>query len=97
MRSGIAKIPLQNSFCERCAEIIKRRIIEAQNLQEVLLFPEESLIVFNFKWANQVSEVLNILTRLGYPPVGDEVTTSTYNLPFCKCKNSTEKISLMAS
>jgi len=97
MRTGIAKIPVQNSFCERCAEVIKNRILKDQSVQNLILFPSDSLITFNFNWANQVSEVLNILTRLGYPPEGDEVTTSSYTLPFCKCKNKNQNYGLMAS
>lgn len=94
MRTGIAKIPVQNSFCEGCAEVIRKRILKDQGVQNLVLFPSESLIVFNFNWANQVSEVLNILTKLGYPPEGDEITTSSYRLPFCTCKSKDNKYGL---
>jgi len=69
--TNIARIFVQNTFCQNRIQNIRsevKKVIESGN---VILYPSDSLIVFNFKTANEVSEVLNVLTHLGFPPAGD--------------------------
>lgn len=85
MRTSLAKIIVQNSFCTNCITPIKKKIMEVKHVKNVMLFPEDALVVFNFNCANQISEVLNTLMALGYPPEGDRITESYNSKPFCNC------------
>ena len=85
MKPGIARIFVQNSFCGRCMTTIKKKVLEVPDVQNINLYPSDSLVVFNFMRANQVSEVLNTLTTLGYPPKGDNVSCLQHKTPTCSC------------
>ena len=73
MDHNIARIPVQNSFCKKTCDKIRVEIEKVLNSNNVVFYPSDALVVFNFKKANELSEVLNILTVLGYPPAGDRV------------------------
>ena len=62
--------------------------MEAKNIKNVYLYPNDSLVVFNFNTASQLSQVLNTLTDLGYPEKGDSLTSNKYNTPYCTCINN---------
>ena len=86
MKTSLARIFVKNPFCVKCIVPIKKKVMKVQNVKNVVLCPSDSLVVFNFNSANQVSEVLNTLTLLGYPPKGDNDTITTNLTPtFCKC------------
>jgi len=85
MKTTLARIFVKNSFCINCVVPIKKKVMEVQNIQNVILSPSDSLIAFNFNSANQVSEVLNTLTVLGYPPKEDRVAVTNSIPAFCKC------------
>ncbi|TBN04412.1 heavy-metal-associated domain-containing protein [Hyunsoonleella flava] len=85
MTTSLARIVVQNPFCTNCSVSIKKKIMEIEQVQNVRLFPEDALVVFNFNRANQISEVLNTLMNLGYPPEGDRITQTYTNKPLCGC------------
>lgn len=71
MEPAIARIFVQQSFCTKSVESIRSEILNILTSSMVKVYPLEALVVFNFHTANEVSEVLNLLTRLGYPPKED--------------------------
>ncbi|MFK7811776.1 MAG: hypothetical protein AB8B59_04730 [Maribacter sp.] len=73
MKHQIARIPVQNSFCESCKSVIQRKLTKIRDISNVRLYPEESLVVFNFLRANELSDVLNVLTEMGYPEKGEPI------------------------
>ncbi|GGD05387.1 hypothetical protein [Hyunsoonleella pacifica] len=85
MRTSLARVIVQNSFCSNCIAPIKKKIMEVKDVKNVMLFPKEDLVVFNFNCANQISEVLNTLMVLGYPPEGDRITEHYNSKPLCNC------------
>jgi copper chaperone CopZ len=85
MRTGIARIIVKNTFCTDCVTAIKKKVMEVKNVMNVNLYPSDSLVVFSFNNANQISEVLNILTSLGYPPKEDLITAENLMSPICNC------------
>ena len=85
MKTNLARIFVKNTFCINCVNPIKKKIGEVNNIKNVALYPSESLVVFNFNSANQVSEVLNTLMTLGYPPEVDCITTMNLATPLCTC------------
>ncbi|WP_299536771.1 hypothetical protein [Ulvibacterium sp.] len=93
MKSGMAKIEVQNSFCTKCSAKIKVELLKIENITNVYLYPFDSLIVFNFVRANELSTALNTLMALGYPPKGDRIDIGTYVHPWCQCSiNSRETL-----
>lgn len=85
MTTSLARIFVQNKFCIQCVDTIESRMMEVQHISNVIVYPQDALVVFNFRKANQVSEVLNTLTSLGYPPLGDVIDTPTCQTPLCEC------------
>lgn len=85
METSLARIFVQNKFCIQCVDKVKTKMLEVQNISNVIVYPQDALVVFNFKKANQVSEVLNTLTSLGYPPLGDMIENDDCQTPLCAC------------
>ncbi|PWL38689.1 hypothetical protein DKG77_10600 [Flagellimonas aquimarina] len=84
MKLSLAKIPVQNRFCRKCSSQIKSELLKIQDITNVNLYPTDSLVVFSFIKANELSVALNILTALGYPPQGDRVNAKFIS-PICSC------------
>ncbi|MFD0861567.1 hypothetical protein ACFQ1M_05070 [Sungkyunkwania multivorans] len=84
--TGLAKIFVQNTFCNQCTTTIKNKMVQEQEVRNVILYPSDSLVVFNFKRANQLSGVMNMLTALGYPPKGDRITSANTAVALCQCE-----------
>lgn len=91
MKSGMAKIEVQNSFCTRCSVKIKIELLKIENITNVYLYPFDSLVVFNFVRANELSTALNTLTALGYPQKGERINMKNYVHPWCKCSENREE------
>lgn len=84
MKSGMAKIEVQSSFCAKCAARIKMELLKIENITNVYLYPFDSLVVFNFIKANELSIALNTLTALGYPQKGERIGRNGY-ISTCTC------------
>ncbi len=85
MTTSLARVIVQNPFCSNCITPIKKKIMEVDEVKNVRLFPSDSLVVFNFNRAHQISEVLNTLMALGYPPEGDQISSCNATKPLCSC------------
>jgi len=85
METSLARIFVQNKFCTHCVDQVKTKMMEVQNISNVIVYPQDALVVFNFKRANQVSEALNTLIALGYPPLGDTLEKNNCQTPVCEC------------
>lgn len=88
MTTSLARIFVQNPFCSNCLTSIKQKIMEVKQVKNVMLFPADSLVVFSFNRANQISEVLNTLVALGYPPEEDIISNALRVKPLCECHNT---------
>lgn len=88
--TNLARIFVQNRFCSDCITPIKQKILEVKQVKNVMLFPRDSLVVFNFNRANQISEVLNTLVALGYPPEEDAIASASYVKPLCECSSTNQ-------
>ncbi len=84
MKTGFAKIPVQQSFCARCSIRIRKELLEISNISNVQLYPADSMVIFNFIKANEVADALNVLTSLGYPPKGDKIAEMPERI-LCEC------------
>ena len=86
MKHQIARIPVQNSFCELSKTTIQTKLSKIRDVSNVRLYPQESLVVFNFFKANEVSNVLNVLTEMGYPEKGEQINHEVFlRSKLCLC------------
>lgn len=85
MKTSVARIPVQKSFCNKCAHKIKTKLLEIKNVSNVFTYEEEALIVFNFMRANQLSDVLNVLTDLGLQEKGEKQNQLQLPSFICEC------------
>ncbi|NHF58323.1 hypothetical protein FK220_003150 [Flavobacteriaceae bacterium TP-CH-4] len=86
MKQQIARIQVQNNFCERCKSSIQTKLTKIRDVSNVRLYPKESLVVFNFFRANELSDVLNALTEMGYPEEGERINRDTLlRSKWCMC------------
>lgn len=72
MKTGFAKITVQQSFCALCSKKIKKELLKIKDVSNVRMHPTESLVIFDFIKANEVANALNVLTALGYPQKGEQ-------------------------
>ncbi|MFS4446888.1 hypothetical protein [Maribacter sp. 2307UL18-2] len=84
MKTGFAKIPVQRSFCDGCSTKIGQELLKIANITNVRLYPTDALVIFNFKRANEVSDALNTLTALGFPPQGEKIRQTPLSIT-CAC------------
>lgn len=85
MKLGLAKIQVQQTFCEACVQEIKDKLSKVQGICNVRPFPDESKVVFHFEGAFPLSCALNTLMELGHPPKGDVIKKENYVPPLCHC------------
>ena len=75
MKTQLARIQVQNSFCKGCKSAIKAKLSEIKSISNIQLYVNDSLVVFNFLKANEVSDVLNMLSEIGHPEIGERFNT----------------------
>lgn len=85
MKTQLARIQVQNRFCERCKSSIKSKLSEIKSISNIQLYVNESLIVFNFLKANELSDVLNVLSEIGYPEIGEQFNFRELESKICLC------------
>ncbi|GMN05003.1 hypothetical protein MTsPCn5_03910 [Croceitalea sp. MTPC5] len=74
MEIQLARIQVQNRFCTSCKSAIKARLAEIKSISNIELYVSESLVVFNFLRANELCDVLNVLSEIGHPEIGERFT-----------------------
>lgn len=82
---SLARIPIQQNFCENCSVRIKKGLKEINGITNIRLYPEESLVCFNFMSANTLSIALNILYDIGYTEKGDKSFIERLSNSNCGC------------
>lgn len=86
MKTQLARIQVQNNFCTNCKNSIKSRLSEIESISNIQLYVRDSLVVFNFLRANELSDVLNVLSEIGYPEIGERhSTTNKVISKICLC------------
>lgn len=71
-KKKIARIEVQQNFCDACGETILYELDEIEGVSNIIVYPTNAVIVFCFSRANELSKALNILTKLGFPEIGDD-------------------------
>ncbi len=83
--TSLARIEVQQSFCYDCSVRIKKELQEIEAITDVQLYPLESLVTFNFKRANTLSNALNVLSEIGYPEKGERLFKKQFSNSVCNC------------
>lgn len=83
--TSTAKIEIQQRFCDNCSVCIKKELQEISDINNVRLYPKESLITFNFIKANKLSMALNTLSEIGYYEKGDKINECKLPKSACAC------------
>lgn len=83
--TSLARIPVQEIFCDECSDCIKKGLQEIKGIANVRLYPLESLVCFNFITASTLSTALNILSDIGYTEKGDKSFKEQFSKSSCGC------------
>ena len=87
---NIARIEVQKSFCQDCGRKIRQELLKIEDINNVALYPESTMVVFSFFRANELSKALNVLTELGYPEVGEVPGIENQQVNICSNCQSVE-------
>lgn len=79
-----AKIQIENLKCGGCAATIKKGISNIEGVSDITIDIEKSLISIVSKSEN-LDEIKNKLSKLGYPEVGDKNTVLHKAKSFVSC------------
>lgn len=79
-----ACIQVQQLNCFICAQELKKRLSSVKGISFIDVNHSSSKIHFNFTSANNISDVENILTFLGFNPLGEKIKPKIADGYFCK-------------
>jgi hypothetical protein len=80
-----ARIEVQNPFCQGCLVGIKNKLQCIDEVNNISLYPKNSLVIFNYMKATKLSEVLNVLSEIGYPEKGERESELQFPEDICSC------------
>ena len=83
--SSTARIEVQRPFCKTCSSCIHRELQKIEHIDNIKLYPKDSIIAFNFTSVNQVSTVRNLLSDIGYYEKGDCINHRVLSINTCRC------------
>lgn len=83
MNLSLARIEVKPSFCNICSDGLRREMDKIPEILNIELYPKDSLITFHFSSANRLSNVLNLLSHLGYREK-EELEHAGHEIP-CQC------------
>jgi len=78
-------IPIQNLKCGGCANTITKGISAIEAIQNVSVNVEDNTVTFSYETEEQVNEVKNKLTSLGYPVDGEANTLGDKAKSYVSC------------
>lgn len=84
--ASMARIEINETFCKTCSLKIKNRLQNNNTVKNIKVYPENSLITFNFTSANELSNALNTLSEMGFTEKGDKNCKSKlFAISSCEC------------
>ncbi|MGB5982145.1 MAG: hypothetical protein WBG46_08380 [Nonlabens sp.] len=66
-----ARINIQGHITDSCSQVISMHLNGIENILNVRVIKEESVVIFSFDRLHKLSDALNLLTSIGFPEVGD--------------------------
>lgn len=84
MKVNRAIITIQELNCQKCAIELANRLSQVKEVSHLDVYYKSSEVCFNFQNIKGVSDVENILTDLGFNPLGEHVKEKKENGFFCR-------------
>ena len=78
-------LEIQNLKCGGCANTIITRLSALENIENVLVNNDNDTVTFNYKGDDNLSEAINLLSKLGYPIVGESNPLTKKAKSFVSC------------
>ena len=76
---------IQNLKCGGCANTVITRLSELENINDVEVNNEENSVTFSFSSEEDIEQAMSLLSKLGYPVVGEENTLGKKAKSFVSC------------
>ncbi len=80
-----ASIIVQNLKCGGCARTITNKLSEMENISEVQVSPNTSMVSFAYEDSNDALNVMDKLKELGYPSIDSKNTLASKAKSFVSC------------
>ena len=80
-----ATIIVQNLKCGGCANTITNKLSELENISEVQVFPNTSMVSFAYEDSRDALNVKDKLKELGYPSIDSKNTLASKAKSFVSC------------
>ena len=65
------KLEIQNLKCHGCANTISTRLKNIDGIDEIIVNNDDNTVAFTHESQKQLDEAKTLLSKLGYPIVGD--------------------------
>lgn len=78
-------LEIQNLKCGGCANTIITRLNELEHISNVTVNNDNDTITFDYSNDEQLKTAKNLLTKLGYPEVGEKNALTTKAKSFVSC------------
>lgn len=78
-------IEVQNLKCGGCANTIKKKLSEINDLSEIEVNNDTHTVSFNYENENTFIEAKELLNAIGYPVTGDKNALTTKAKSFVSC------------
>lgn len=79
------EIQVQNLKCMGCAGTIQKKVNAIEGIEAVAVDVESATVAFEYQADAQLSQIKEVLLKIGYPSVDEENTTSSKVKSYVSC------------
>ena len=76
---------IQNLKCGGCANTVISRLSELEDINDIEVSNEDNSVSFSYSNEENLNEAMSLLSKLGYPVVGEENTLGKKAKSFVSC------------
>ncbi|MBT8264603.1 MAG: heavy-metal-associated domain-containing protein [Muriicola sp.] len=76
---------IQNLKCGGCANTVISRLSELEDINDIEVSNEDNSVSFSYSYEENLNEAISLLSKLGYPVVGEENTLGKKAKSFVSC------------
>lgn len=76
---------IQNLKCGGCANTVISRLSELEEINDIEVSNEDNSVSFSYSNEENLNEAMSLLSKLGYPVVGEENTLGKKAKSFVSC------------
>ena len=78
-------LEIQNLKCGGCANTITTRLSVLDNIDHVIVNNDNGTVTFNYKESTNLTEATDLLSKLGYPIIGENNPLTKKAKSFVSC------------